>query len=63
VLGAFLRDTMARNEQYSNFRIFGPDETASNRLGGPETTGRTWMARTEPDDDAALPGRPGSSTM
>jgi len=55
VLGAFLRDTMTRNAQYSNFRVFGPDETASNRLGSVlETTGRTWMGETDPDDDAAL---------
>jgi len=55
VLGAFVRDVMARNEQHRNFRVFGPDETASNRLGAVlETTGRTWMAETEPDDDAAL---------
>jgi xylulose-5-phosphate/fructose-6-phosphate phosphoketolase len=55
VLGGFLRDTMTRNEQYANFRVFGPDETASNRLGAVlEATGRTWMAESEPDDDAAL---------
>jgi xylulose-5-phosphate/fructose-6-phosphate phosphoketolase len=55
VLGAFLRDVMRRNEQHANFRIFGPDETASNRLGAVlETTGRTWLAETEPDDDADL---------
>jgi xylulose-5-phosphate/fructose-6-phosphate phosphoketolase len=54
-LGVFLRDVMARNEQSANFRLFGPDETASNRLGAVlETTGRTWMARAEPDDDADL---------
>jgi xylulose-5-phosphate/fructose-6-phosphate phosphoketolase len=55
VLGEFLRDTMTRNEQYANFRVFGPDETASNRLGAVlETTGRTWLGEVEPDDDAAL---------
>jgi xylulose-5-phosphate/fructose-6-phosphate phosphoketolase len=32
VLGAFLRDVMARNGERRNFRVFGPDETASNRL-------------------------------
>ena len=31
VLGAFMRDIVVRNPD--NFRIFGPDETASNRLG------------------------------
>jgi xylulose-5-phosphate/fructose-6-phosphate phosphoketolase len=32
VMGAFLRDVMKLNEQQCNFRVFGPDETASNRL-------------------------------
>src|SRR6266511_1288569 len=41
VLGRFLRDVVARNPQ--NFRIFGPDETASNRLGDVfEVTQRVW---------------------
>ncbi|HEV2634011.1 MAG TPA: phosphoketolase family protein, partial [Actinocrinis sp.] len=55
VLGGFLRDVLARNEKYANFRLFGPDETASNRLGAVfEVTGRAWSAATEPDDDADL---------
>jgi len=55
VLGGFLRDVMERNEPHSNFRLVGPDETASNRLGAVlEATGRTWLAESEPDDDAAL---------
>ncbi|MBW2415983.1 MAG: phosphoketolase family protein [Deltaproteobacteria bacterium] len=33
VLGGFLRDVMERNLEARNFRVFGPDETASNRLG------------------------------
>ena len=50
VLGEFLRDVMARNPQ--NFRVVGPDETASNRLGAIfEATGRAWDADTEPGDD------------
>jgi len=32
-LGRFLRDVMERNLEAQNFRVFGPDETASNRLG------------------------------
>ena len=32
VMGAFLRDVMKLNWDYRNFRVFGPDETASNRL-------------------------------
>ncbi len=55
VLGGFLRDVMTLNRAHANFRVFGPDETASNRLGALlETTGRTWLADTEPDDDANL---------
>jgi len=33
VLGIYLRDVMRMNEEPANFRVFGPDETASNRLG------------------------------
>ena len=55
VLGGFMRDVMTRNEQYANFRVFGPDETASNRLGAVlEVTGRAWMGEVDPDDDADL---------
>ena len=32
VMGAFLRDVMKLNWEYRNFRVFGPDETTSNRL-------------------------------
>ena len=47
VLGRFLRDVMAANQDAANFRVFGPDETASNRLDALfEVTGRTWMADT-----------------
>jgi xylulose-5-phosphate/fructose-6-phosphate phosphoketolase len=54
VLGAFLRDVIARNAD--NFRLFGPDETASNRLGDVfSVTGRTWLAQTEPDDEGLAP--------
>jgi xylulose-5-phosphate/fructose-6-phosphate phosphoketolase len=50
VLGAFLRDVMDLNSDI--FRVFGPDETASNRLGALfEVTGRTWEAETEPNDE------------
>ena len=48
VLGAFLRDVIARNPD--NFRLFGPDETASNRLGDVfDVTDRGWLAETKPD--------------
>ena len=46
-LGFFLRDVMQLNAQSNNFRIFGPDETASNRLDSVfEVTSKTWMADT-----------------
>jgi xylulose-5-phosphate/fructose-6-phosphate phosphoketolase len=45
VLGGFLRDVMAANQDSANFRIFGPDETDSNRLSQVlEVTGKTWQA-------------------
>jgi xylulose-5-phosphate/fructose-6-phosphate phosphoketolase len=51
VLGSFLRDVMAANAAYRNFRVFGPDETESNRLGALyEATGKAWQARVEPVD-------------
>ena len=50
VLGTFLRDVVARNQD--RFRLFGPDETASNRLGAVfETTDRQWAAERLPSDD------------
>ncbi len=49
VLGRFLRDTLRRN--MSTFRVFGPDETASNRLDDLyEVSGKTWMAEILPED-------------
>ena len=56
VLGGFLRDTMRLNEDSRNFRIFGPDETASNRLSNLfEATERAWDAETIPGDDHLAP--------
>ncbi len=53
VSGKFLRDVMKRNLDSGNFRIFGPDETKSNRLDAIfEVTDRTWVAEKYPDDDA-----------
>jgi xylulose-5-phosphate/fructose-6-phosphate phosphoketolase len=55
VLGTFLRDIMSGNSGTENFRIFGPDETASNRLQSVfEATGRMWYADTLPWDDEHL---------
>ncbi|MFP4007639.1 MAG: phosphoketolase, partial [Spirulinaceae cyanobacterium] len=54
VLGGFLRDIMKENSH--NFRVVGPDETASNRLNALfETTNRTWMAKQLPEDDSLAP--------
>jgi xylulose-5-phosphate/fructose-6-phosphate phosphoketolase len=55
-LGVFLRDVVKLNEKQRNFRIFGPDETASNRLSAVfEATERQWDARTLPGDDHLAP--------
>lgn len=51
VLGTFLRDVMKLNMSKKNFRIFGPDETASNRLQAVyEVSGKQWMAEMSGDD-------------
>ena len=56
VLGEFLRDVMKHNLDSRNFRVFGPDETASNRLGALfEVTARTWLDETIPEDDHLAP--------
>ena len=56
IMGGFLRDIMKLNMESRNFRIFGPDETASNRLGDVfEATDRTWMEKTIPEDDHLAP--------
>jgi xylulose-5-phosphate/fructose-6-phosphate phosphoketolase len=50
VLGGFMRDVTAADPE--SFRVFGPDETASNRLGDVlEVTDRAWLAEREPGDD------------
>jgi xylulose-5-phosphate/fructose-6-phosphate phosphoketolase len=52
VMGGFLADVMKLNLNDRNFRVFGPDETASNRLGDIfKVTGRTWLEDTVPEDD------------
>jgi xylulose-5-phosphate/fructose-6-phosphate phosphoketolase len=51
VLGGWLRDVMAANAVYRNFRLVGPDETESNRLGAVlDTTGKAWQARVDEVD-------------
>jgi xylulose-5-phosphate/fructose-6-phosphate phosphoketolase len=54
VLGTFLRDVIAANP--SSFRLFGPDETSSNRLDAVfDVTDRTWVAETRSTDDHLAP--------
>ncbi|MGG7577707.1 phosphoketolase family protein [Rhizobium sp. Nf11,1] len=51
ILGHYLRDTMKLNAKAANFRIFGPDETESNRLGSVfDVTDRVWMEDIQPYD-------------
>ena len=59
VLGKFLRDVMKLNLGNQNFRLFGPDETASNRLDAVyEVSGKEWMAALEDVDiDLSVDGR------
>jgi xylulose-5-phosphate/fructose-6-phosphate phosphoketolase len=55
VLGDFLRDTIRSNP--STFRLFGPDETSSNRLQDVfEVTDRAWDAELQSNDDHLSPG-------
>ena len=56
VLGTFLRDVMKLNLEHANFRVFGPDETASNRLDAVyETTDKVWMEPVLPVDEHLSP--------
>jgi len=59
VLGGFLRDVFTANERYRNFRLVGPDETESNRLGAVyETTSKAWNATVlDVDEHLARDGR------
>lgn len=59
VLGRFLRDVMKLNLDKQNFRLFGPDETASNRLEAVyEVSGKAWMADVEDlDTNLSVNGR------
>jgi xylulose-5-phosphate/fructose-6-phosphate phosphoketolase len=59
VLGAMLRDVMKLNQPNRNFRLFGPDETESNRLGAVlDATGKTWEERLiDVDQHLAADGR------
>ena len=52
VLGVFLRDVMKQNAEAQNFRVFGPDETSSNRLEAVyQVTNKEWMEPILPVDE------------
>ena len=56
VLGGFLRDVMKQNLEARNFRVFGPDETASNRLGALfEVTDKAFTGPFEDVDEHLSP--------
>lgn len=55
-LAPFLRDVIKLNEDHHNFRLFGPDETVSNRLEAVfEVTNRQWAGRTDEADEFLAP--------
>ncbi|MGA2696705.1 MAG: phosphoketolase family protein [Terriglobales bacterium] len=56
ILGRFLRDVMKLNAEAKNFRVFGPDETASNRLEALyQATNKEWMEPQLPVDEFLAP--------
>ena len=56
VLGKFLRDAIKANDDQRNFRIFGPDETASNRLTAVlDASSKQWEAKIIDTDDHLAP--------
>ena len=55
VLGNYVRDLLRLNQEARNFRVFGPDETASNRLSAVfQASGRRWMDPIDPETDQDL---------
>ena len=56
VCGSYLKEAMRLNAGHRNFRVVGPDETASNRLGALfDVTGRAWMAERLAQDEHLSP--------
>jgi len=56
VLGVYLRDVMKRNLESRNFLVFGPDETASNRLQAIyEVTAKRYIGKLDPRDEHLSP--------
>ena len=55
VLGNYVRDLLRLNQEARNFRVFGPDETASNRLSAVfQASGRRWVDPIDPETDQDL---------
>jgi xylulose-5-phosphate/fructose-6-phosphate phosphoketolase len=55
-VGPYLRDVFRANDDTSSFRLFGPDETASNRLDAVyEATSKAWHAAVLPVDESLAP--------
>jgi xylulose-5-phosphate/fructose-6-phosphate phosphoketolase len=56
-MGCLLREVLRLDADRNSFRLFGPDETASNRLGAVfEITDRAWMAELLPTDEGLAQG-------
>ncbi len=56
VLGSWLRDVVRANEPTANFRLFGPDETSSNRLDDVfQATDKAWLAEIREVDEHLSP--------
>jgi xylulose-5-phosphate/fructose-6-phosphate phosphoketolase len=56
IMGRFLRDVMKNNMDQRNFRLFGPDETSSNRWDAVfEVTSRVWMEKILTEDTNLAP--------
>jgi len=56
VVGRFLRDVIQLNDESRNFRVFGPDETLSNKLGAVfEQTKRQWLGTLLEGDELLAP--------
>jgi xylulose-5-phosphate/fructose-6-phosphate phosphoketolase len=57
IMAGYLRDVLRASETQRNFRLIGPDETASNRLSHVfETTDRAWQAERRAYDEHLAPG-------
>ena len=56
MLGRWLRGVVTLNAEQRNFRLFGPDETVSNRLDAVfEVTSRQWMGEQTAEDEWLAP--------